>query len=487
MMKPATVASEIAGTLRAGREAQIRWAARLPAQRVHILRGAREDMAAGAVELAQLAACATGRPVAEKLSAEVLPLLEAFRFAERESPRLLATRRLGGRGRPWWLGSVQTEIRREPWGVVLIVGPSNYPLFLPGVQAVQALATGNAVVIKPGAQGREVMERLGAYLVRAGLDPRLWSVQPEDPEIAGELILDGVDKVVLTGSAQTGRAVLELCARTLTPATVELSGCDAMIVREDADLAMVTRALLFGLRLNAGATCIAPRRVLVARRLAERLEAHLASALDDCAKNVADAALSERLQPWIREALRHGATALSGGLREDGRVGLPLVLSGCRPENPLLREDVLAPVASLVFVDNDTEALAVLRRCPFSLGASVFTRDVAAGRVLATRIDAGFVTINDLIVPTADPRIPFGGRRRSGYGVTRGAEGLLEMTTAKVITRTRGVWRPHFDVSGVAEQTIFSAYIEAIHGGGWQRRLSATWRLLSALLRFKRK
>jgi acyl-CoA reductase-like NAD-dependent aldehyde dehydrogenase len=276
----------------------------------------------------------------------------------------------------------------------------------------------------------------------------------------------------------------------------ELSGCDAFLIREDADLELATRALLFGLRLNDSATCIAPRRVFVARRLAERLEAQLASALADEPRMVASAALSTRLRPLLAGALSTGATLLSPELRvfessrakahADELLELPLVLSGCHPGMQLLKEDIFAPVLSLVIFDTDEEAVAQIRRCSYALGAAIFSRDIAAAQKLSAAIPAGFITINDVIFPTADPRLPFGGRGRSGFGVTRGAEGLLEMTQVKVVTTSRGKSRPHFDPPGAAEEKLFLAWIAAAHGARGTR-WPALRKLWDALTNLRRK
>ena len=149
------------------------------------------------------------------------------------------------------------EIRREPVGVVLVVGPSNYPLFLPSVQALQALAAGNAVLIKPAPGTSSALAVFLQCVERAGFDPSLLQVLDDDPSAVEMLSHLGVNKVVMTGSAATGRAILFQCAENLTPTSLELSGSDPVLVRSDANIDLAARALAFGLRLNAGATCIA--------------------------------------------------------------------------------------------------------------------------------------------------------------------------------------------------------------------------------------
>ena len=158
---------------------------------------------------------------------------------------------------------------------------------------------------------------------------------------------------------------------------------------------------------------------------------------------------------------------------------MPIVLCGVSPESHLLREDVFAPVISLVTVADDDEAVTRANDCPYALGASVFSRDEAEARSLAARINAGVVTINDLILPTADARLPFGGRGRSGFGSTRGAEGLLELTTPKVVTVTRSKFRPAFETTQSGDEQLFQSYLKLTHGRG----LSSRWRAFVSLIK----
>jgi len=479
----------VARAMTAARAAQLRWSRASLTRRLELIRELRRLIAEHAPQLAEASASARRRPALESLTAEVLPLVEACRFLEREAGKLLATRRLGRGGRPLWLAGVRSEIHREALGVILIIGPGNYPLLLPGVQLVQALAAGNAVLFKPGIGGARAAQALVELVVRAGFDSQLVALLPESVGAARAAIMTRPDKVLFTGSAVTGENILGQLAPHLIPATMELSGCDAAIIRADADLDLVARALTFGLRLNAGATCMSPKRVLVHRSLATELEGRLAQTLcrrrgDESRPSIHPPrhlalAATERLRSVLDDALARGAHLIAGDIGDDGRVAMPLVLGGVSPSSRLLREDTFAPVLALVTVASDHEAVVRANDCPFALTASIFTRDEATGRLLAARIKAGAVTINDLIIPTADPRAPFGGRERSGFGVTRGVEGLLELTAPKVVTVSRGKFRPAFDSPRPGDEALFNAYIRLTHGRG----LKSRWTALVSLLR----
>ncbi len=455
--------------LASARIAQRDWAACPLPGRLKVVRRARFLIAEEATVLAQAANDLRHRPLAEILTSEVFPLADACRFLERESERILQPRRFGWRGRPLWLGGVLSEVHREPHGLVLVIGASNYPLFLPAVQALQAIVAGNAVLIKPGDGGSRAAQAFAEILHRAGMPQELIHVLPEVPIAAQCAIAAGVGKVIFTGSANTGEAVLALCAKALTPATVELSGCDALFVRADADLDLVVRALGFGLRLNNGATCIAPRRVFVHRALVSELETRLRSAQFETSL-----ILNPLLLQCVTDALMAGADLIRGNIQSDSRLlSVPLILNEVAPSMQLVREDIFAPVFSIIPVADDAEALAFSSQCPYSLGATIFSRDENAAQALAAKVRAGVVVINDLIVPTADPRLPFGGRDRSGFGTTRGAEGLLEMTVTKVVSIRHGKSHRHFDKPERGDSDIFAAYLQVAHGRGWQKRLGA--------------
>jgi len=372
-------------------------------------------------------------------------------------------------------------VRREPHGVVLIIGTWNYPLLLPGVQALQALVAGNAVLLKPGCGVRPVAEKLAEALAAAGLPPGLLQVLDERAEAAERAIDLGVDKIVLTGSAATGVKVLERASAKLTPAAMELSGCDAVHVLDSADAERVAQSLTFGLRFNSSATCIAPRRVFVARRLAEQLETRLAELVSRLPPVAVAPQAKRDARAWVEEAMRHGVKIVAPVESEDRSEDAamqPTVLR-VRDASSMLESDIFAPVLSMIAVDSPDEALEFSHRCPYALGAAVFGAPDSAQQ-MAERIDAGCVTVNDLIVPTADPRVPFGGRKRSGFGVTRGREGLLEMTRIKTVLRRRGRWLPHLAPPSPRLADMLSSYLQAAHAGSLRDRIGGVWQSVKA-------
>ena len=464
------------------RTAQQVWAETSLRERLALLRRARHRIAELGVHIAQSVRCdqpgALHRSVADTLVSEVLPLAEACRFLEREAGWILAPQRLSTWNRPFWLRRVTAETRREPLGVVLIIAPANYPLLLPGVQALQALAAGNAVLWKPAAGGMAPAEALRDVLVRSGLDPALLQLLDESAETAIEAIGNGVDKVFLTGSAATGTEVLYHLAPHLTPAVMELSGCDAVFVLPGADVDRTVAALTFGLRFNGSATCMAPRRLFLVGDHPGLVTTLLAQI-----RSVPLTPLPVRTQVQLAELIED-ADRLGGWIEMDGSIERLryAFITGAKAEMRVAQADIFAPVLSIFNVADVDAALAAHARCPFALTAAVFGPESEA-QVLAQRLPVGTVLINDVIVSTADPRISFGGRKASGFGVTRGREGLLEMTTLKTIVaqRSRDL-RPYRPTSS-KHQPFFAAYLETVHGGSWRARWNGLRRLLQSATR----
>ena len=467
-------------TLEHARLAQTAWAQVAVARRLEIIRRLRRSIAENAGVLAAAVDGAKKRRPGETLAAEVLPLAEACRFLERRARRILKPRRLPRYALFSFFAGVRVEVRREPFGVILVIGPSNYPLFLPGVQALQALAAGNAVYVKPGAGGAEACNLLARLLTESGLDERLLTVCSESVGDAQAVIAAGADKVILTGSAETGRAVLGELAPRLVPSTMELSGCDAVFVLGGADAELVVRALAFGLSLNSGATCIAPRRVFVVAGAAPELETRLAEEVRSFPPCHPDEHAAARARELAQEAVSQGAACLTP-LAESAESCRPIIVTGASPGMRLLQEDVAAPVLSVVRVSDEDAAVRAADECPYALGATVFGETEQAVR-FAGRVNAGVVVVNDIIVPTADPRVPFGGRKRSGFGVTRGAEGLLEMTQPKaILVRTSGR-RRHLEAGFGDAERILRAYLDVAHGRSGAGRCRALWRMLKLTL-----
>jgi aldehyde dehydrogenase (NAD+) len=476
----------------------LRWAAMPVRERVRVLRAARHRMAERCEEFAAAISPALARNTADTLVTELLPLLAACKFLERDAARLLKPRKLGLSGRPLWMGGVRAEVHREPLGHVLVIGPANFPLFVPGVQVLQALAAGNTVTWKPGSGGRAVAELVARALREAGLPEGVLTVTEESVAAAQQALAAGADKVVFTGSAASGSAVLAELATTATPAVMELAGADAVVVMPGADLKLVARSVAFGLRLNGGAVCMSPRRLFANTTTMAALRPLLQAELAKISPVTLDSRTAMRLEEMLEEAKALGASVSSAGIDTPpmpavetiepsswiGRTEKvrPVIVDRASAGMAIAQSDIFAPVISLLETQSLLHLTESYAQCPYALTVAIFCapQEEKKARAAARELRAGTVLINDLIAPTVDPRVPFGGRGASGYGVTRGVEGLLEMTAVKTLLVRRGGYRLHLDTTTDADAPMFAGAIAALHGKGWSRRWAALWRAVTA-------
>ncbi len=470
----AAMASETGGPVLIA--AQRRWAAFPLVERLQVLRRARHAVAGSAEAFAKAMSPALHRTESDTLVAELLPLLDAVRFLERRAVSILAPQRLGRAGRPLWLTGVQARIDRVPLGHVLVIGPANFPLFLPGVQTLQALAAGNAVTWKPGLGGGRVAQLLARLLEESGLPRGVLCITGEGIDDAESALRRSPDKVVFTGSFPSGQQVLRTLAETATPAIMELSGADAVVVLPSADLPRTAQAIAFGLRLNGGEVCMSPRRLVATRETMQALRPLLQAELAAIPPVSLTPRTAETLRRLLDDAVAAGAH-VKGAFRPEAQA--PLLVADARPDMGIARSDVFAPVLSLLEVPTVLHLSEVVNDCPYALTAAVFGEEREA-RALADQLRVGTVLVNDLIAPTADPRVPFGGRGRSGFGSTRGAEGLLEMTAAKTVLVRRKIATQHFRAVGDADRPVFLALIGLLHGGSLASRLRSARALASA-------
>lgn len=462
---------------------------RLTQQRCRIVASVRYEVAQYADAL--VAATRNDQRVddVETIAAEIIPLADALDWIGRRGPATLKSRKVGVRGRPLWMWGVRSLVQRVPWGRVLILGTWNYPILLSGVQLAQALAAGNSVWLKPAPGSEAVTRELVQLFYSAGVPEASIQILGSDTQSAiGAMSGENgkVDLVVLTGSAATGRKVLHQAADQVTASIMELSGVDAVVAMPGSDWKRVVEAIRFGLLFNSGATCIGPRRLMFRADDAQANEAFTGELVrqlkqTDCVTVHPSARAS--VADAIETAISEGGVDLVGKfdvecLRLRGTM-FPVVLSNLSPNHRIVRTDLFAPVITLLPLSSIDSAVDQINDCPYRLAASVFGPKTAAAE-LADRLHVGCVTVNDLVAPTADPRLPFGGRGESGFGVTRGPEGLLAMTTPRVIaTRTSRIV-PHLSPRDDSTAEMLTGTLQWLHGRGLRRRVAALRRVTTA-------
>lgn len=462
---------------------------RCPRHRCQIIGSIRHRLAEAVDELVQLARSEQRTEDIETVASELIPLADALDWIRQRGPKTIADRKVGLSGRPAWMWGVRSVVQRVPLGRVLILGTWNYPIFLTGVQMAQALAAGNSVLVKPAPGTEALTMRLIEMFHQAGVPPTALVQIGSDTQsaisaMAGEN--GNIDLVVLTGSAATGRKVLQQAAETLTPSIMELSGVDAVVALPKTDWNRLTKAVEFGLMFNSGATCIGPRRLMFESRDGQAQNAirvNLVNRLKRLAPVAIHPAARQGIAAAVESAMVGGATDLIGKfdaekLQCDG-VMHPVVLSGVHQNAPILQTDLFAPVISLLPMTEMGTAIELVNGCPYRLAASVFG-PTGQAEAFAKKLTVGCVTVNDLVAPTADPRLPFGGRGDSGFGVTRGPEGLLAMTATRVIAVRRGRIAPHLSTRNDSDADLLAGVLQIKHAATLRQRVAAVSRVVKA-------
>jgi acyl-CoA reductase-like NAD-dependent aldehyde dehydrogenase len=271
-------------------------------------------------------------------------------------------------------------------------------------------------------------------------------------------------------------------AETTTSAVLELSGADAIVVTPTADLQLAAKAVAFGLRLNGGSVCMSPRRLFATPSTMSALRPLLQAELAKVPAAALDAATAVRLRTMLDEAA-HGGAKVLGAFEPEAQK--PLLVDDATANMAITRSDIFAPVISLIEAESMMHVPGLYAQCSYGLTVAIFCArgKEKKARMLGSMLDAGTLLINDIIAPTADPRVPFGGRGASGYGVTRGAEGLLEMTAVKTVLTRRGGVMLHLDPTTDSDVPMFAGMIRAMHGKG----LAMRWTALKQLAKVSRR
>jgi acyl-CoA reductase-like NAD-dependent aldehyde dehydrogenase len=404
-----------------------------------------------------------GRPRAEVAVLELLAAIDALIWIADEGADALGSRRVGV-NRSLSLAK-RARVVYEPYGVVGVIGAGSAPFAQPLGQIAGALLAGNGVVFKPAARACLAGEQLARVLQRADLPEGLVRIVHGGAEIGVALARAPVDKVLFTGSPDTGREVARECVSREKEVTVELGGKDAMLVLADANVARAVAGALWAGYAGAGQARGAVERVYVAREVSEQFVAGLVSgaralAVGDPADSrtqvgpLASARRVEHVHALVSEAVAQGAQLCCGGPLEgvagcDGAFYAPAVLTGAKQEMRVMREPLNGPVLAVVTVDSTEEAIALANDSEYGLGASVWTADRYGGRRIAHELRAGMVWINDHLPGPTVARGPWGAAAGSGLGRTLGQAGLRACAQEKLVTwdppGMRGLWWGPYD------------------------------------------
>jgi len=345
---------------------------------------------------------------------------------------------------------IQTEaaksyIRYDPLGIILGIMPWNFPFWQVFRFAIPALLAGNAVILKHAPNVPACALEIEALLKEAGTPDGVFQSLFLSNEDAARLIESGfIAGVSLTGSERAGSAVASVAGKNLVKTVMELGGSDPFIVFEDADLDVTIPVAVKARMLNTGQSCIAAKRFLVSEKIYPAFRDRMLAAVK--ALKVGDPMdphtdlgplaredLLRNLEKQVEEAKKQGAKVLLEGGRPSGKgyFYAPTVLEEVKPGMTAFDQEIFGPVVSLIRFKTEEEAVALANQTSFGLGASLWTRDTVKAETIARRIEAGNVFVNGMV--KSDPRLPFGGIKRSGYGRELSVVGIHEFTNVKTV------------------------------------------------------
>ncbi|HMS09634.1 MAG TPA: aldehyde dehydrogenase family protein [Pyrinomonadaceae bacterium] len=456
------------------------------AERRRLVMRAREVILDEMEAIAELISAESGKPKGEAIALEIAPVLDLMQWIARSAEKMLRPRRIGI-GLFGLLGR-SSKVVYHPLGVVAIIPAWNYPFSIPLGEAVMSLMAGNTVVIKPSELTPLTGVKIGEIFEKAGFPRNAVQIVNGAGETGAALVEAAPDKIAFTGSVATGRKIAEAAAKNLTSVVLELGGKDPMIVLADADLEAAANAAVWGAFCNAGQNCASVERLYVHESIAEELTRRIVEKTEKLKlgpgsdPDVSVGPMSSERQ--IRIVERHvddfreaGAVILTGGKRSAdthvrmsvastrtsadhenvsadtdrfaGGTGdadrsvraplyyLPTVITGAANDMRPMREETFGPTLPICTFTTEEEAIALANDTEFGLTASVWTRDIARGRRIAERIEAGSVCINEHLYTHGIGQTPWGGFKNSGRGRTHGHEGLLELVQPQHIHTNR--------------------------------------------------
>ncbi|HTT15518.1 MAG TPA: aldehyde dehydrogenase family protein [Thermoplasmata archaeon] len=447
---PIATVEEARAAVDAAADAEEAWAHVPGHERARLLRATAERLQGDRETMARLIASEVGKPIADA-RVEADRAVGVFELAAEE------IRQLGGESYPAdaFERPAGNERRflfsvRDPIGVVVAIGPFNFPLNLLCHKVAPALAAGNPVVAKPTSAAPFTALRLAEHLVAAGVPPGVVNVVVGPGGSVGNALIEHprTRLITFTGSTEVGKGIAERAGRHAKRVILEMGGLDPFVVLEDAPLDVAVAAAARGVFSYSGQVCTASKRFLVAEPIAERF-AHLLAeraralklgpALDEATEvgPLIDGAAVERMERLVEDAEHRDAKLLAGGHRPAGRSEgtffEPTVLDAVPEDARVVREEPFGPIAPVVRFGDLGDAVRLANGTPYGLQAAVFTRDLARGFRLAKEIRAGGVHLNDPTNLRWDA-LPFGGVRESGLGREGLRYAMQEMTEVKLIS-----------------------------------------------------
>ena len=343
---------------------------------------------------------------------------------------------------------VNTDARKstitfEPLGVIASIMPWNFPYWQALRFAAPSLMAGNTIVLKPASASMGCGIEIEKAFNRSGVPDGVFQTLVGDSSIA-DIIIDSedVNAVTFTGSVPAGGKVAQRATSQIKKCVLELGGSDPFIVCEDADIEKASNGAVKGRFINCGQSCIASKRFIVTKNIAnefmeqfvqktEKLRVGDPLSDDTDLGPLVNASGLKNIDSQVKDSVKEGAEILTGGeqIKSKGYFYKPTIMKKVSPNMRVAQEEVFGPVAPIIVADDEIEAVRVANNSQYGLGASIWTQDLDKAEKLSTMIRSGIVTVNNVVI--SDPRVPFGGVKKSGFGRELSRYGILEFVNIK--------------------------------------------------------
>jgi len=426
---------DISEMVKKSKEVQRHWKANIK-KRSDYLQDVATELRKRKTELARIATEEMGKPIKESIS-EVEKCAWAMEFYADNGEIFLNKESMNSDAR-------KTIMAFEPLGVIGSIMPWNFPYWQALRFAAPSLVAGNTIVLKPASATIHCGLEIQDVLHNTGLPEGVFQTIVGDSSSAESLIDSDINAVTFTGSINVGAKVASRATSQLKKSVLELGGSDPFIVCSDADIEKASTGAVKGRFINCGQSCIASKRFFVVKYVAKEFIEKFVEKTEklrvgdplsentDIGPLVNESGLNT-IQEQVQDAVKNGAELLTGGEKvgSTGYFFKPTILKNISSKMRIFKEETFGPLASIMIVEDENEAVRLANDSPFGLGATIWTEDLHRAEKLSNEIESGMVSVNNVLV--SDPRVPFGGIKKSGFGRELSRYGMLEFVNIKSI------------------------------------------------------